>query len=65
MPAIKDGPASPLFTPLPVRGNATFAGLERAGLSKEMRSRLDDAPRGDCVCWGIPFKVGGRPVLLE
>ena len=65
MPAVKDGPASPRFTPLPLRGNATFAGLRRKGLSGAMTDVLDSAPRGDCVCWGVPFKVSGRPALLS
>ena len=65
MASMKDGPSSSLFTPLPLRGNATFAGLARAGLSKQMTAMLDRAPRGDCVCWGIPFRAGGRPVLIN
>jgi len=65
MPCLQDGPASPLFAPLPFRGNATRAGLPRAGLSERMCAVLESAPRGDCVCWGVPFKVGGRPVLLR
>ena len=65
MPAEKDGPCSPLFTPLPLRGNVPFARLAGAGLSKEMTGALPHAPRGDCVCWGIPFKAGGRPAVLK
>ena len=65
MPTTKDGPVSPLFTPLPVRGNVSFARLGQAGLSEQMGGALAHAPRGDCVCWGIPFKAGGRPVVLK
>ena len=52
-----DGPASPLFTPLPFAGNCTLAELERSSLSRAMRENVRQAPAGDCVCWGIPFRV--------
>ena len=64
MPTVKDGPASSLFTPLPLRGNAGFAKLADAGVSKEMVRVADFAPSGRCVGWGIPFKIG-RPVVVK
>ena len=64
MPPVKDGPASSLFTPLALRGNAGFAKLAAAGVSKEMVRVADFAPTGQCVGWGIPFKIG-RPVLIK
>ncbi len=65
MPSVTDGPASPLFSPLKLRGNTTFAALPRKGLSEEMIAELPHAPCGECVCRGIPFQVGGRPALLD
>lgn len=59
-----DGPESPLFTPLPLGGNATFGELKKRGVSETMAAHVDHAPTGDCVCWGIPFAVE-RPVLLR
>jgi hypothetical protein len=52
-----DGPASPLFRPIPFRGNTTLSGLAKADLSPTLRERIKFAPVGDCVCWGIPFVV--------
>jgi hypothetical protein len=56
---VVDGPASPLFTTLPFDGNSTLADLARSGLSETLRQNVRHAPSGDCVCWGIPFRVGG------
>ncbi len=49
-----------------------MARLGAQGVSQAMRDALPYAPEGDCVCWGIPFRVGGRiaaaltkPVTLE
>lgn len=59
-----DGPKSPLFEPRPFRGNTTFAALETAPVSETMRNGAVHAPRGLCVCWGIPFDVR-RPLLVK
>ncbi|MBN1316646.1 MAG: CehA/McbA family metallohydrolase [Anaerolineales bacterium] len=56
MPEIKDGPASPLFKPLPITGACSKK--ENTGVSEEMLAGFEHAPAGSCVCWGIPFKVG-------
>jgi hypothetical protein len=63
MPVFHDGPASPLFSPLPLKGNTTFGKLATAAVSKRMKDHVDSAPRGKCTCWGMPFDVG-RPLLL-
>jgi len=69
--AATDGPSSDLFTPVPLRGNTTLEGLKKADLSETLRESVEYAPFGDCVCWGIPFRVGsvvlvhGSPVELE
>ncbi len=58
MSSIQDGPGSPLFRPLELKGNAMIGGLAKAdSLSKRMREESAKAPRGACVCWGIPFDV--------
>jgi len=60
-----DGPASPLFRPVPVPGNVTLSRLrQKASLSQTLRERLTHAPVGECVCWGIPFEVN-RVVLVQ
>ncbi|KPK81494.1 MAG: hypothetical protein AMJ81_10560 [Phycisphaerae bacterium SM23_33] len=61
---MKDGPASGLFSPLTLRGNASLAELPKAGVSKAMADHLDRAPSGACVAWGIPLRIG-RVVLVK
>ncbi len=63
MPAFRDGPISPHFTPLPFRGNVPLDKLAGLGVSKEMAAAIDQAPQGDCTAWGIPFQAGD-PVLI-
>ena len=78
MPAILDGPSSPHFMPLLLKGNANLCSMvgdgTRAmslGMTGEMSAALTHAPSGACVSWGIPFDVGDavilsdRPVSLE
>ena len=65
MPAIKDGPASAHFTPVPLHGNARQEALAEAGLSAEMTAALAHAPGGACTAWGIPFEVGEIVLLKE
>ena len=60
-----DGPVSPLFTALPVSGNARLAQLAEAGISQEMIGALSSAPEGPCVGWGIPFEIGDVLCLRE
>ena len=63
MPAICDGPVSPLFTPLPLAGNAELTGLSGTELSPELLAAAPSAPSGACVCRGIPFVVGKVALL--
>jgi len=61
---LRDGPASPNFKPLPLRGNVSFSALAPAGVSDAFASAAKDAPRGDYVSWGIPFRIT-TPVLVK
>ena len=63
MPATKDGPCSPLFAPVPLRGNATFATLAKTGVSRNMAERAASAPVGALSAWGMPFKIT-RPLVI-
>jgi hypothetical protein len=62
MAPFADGPASSLFTPLPIDGNTSYPRLARRddlhGFGEPAA-----APSGDGVAWGIPFSVN-RPLLL-
>ncbi|GMV99224.1 MAG: hypothetical protein AMXMBFR84_03630 [Candidatus Hydrogenedentota bacterium] len=64
MPSFHDGPASPLFAPLPFSGNVSFGALKDFGVSTQMASAAEEAPGGRCTCWGIPFQVG-KPVVAR
>jgi hypothetical protein len=61
---VRDGPASANFRPVPLEGNITFAALGSAGVSEDMAKAASQAPAGETVSWGIPFRIG-RPVLLQ
>lgn len=65
MPGINDGPSSPLWTPIALRGNVRFADLPAAGLSEQMAAALPHAPTGRCTAWGIPFSVGRSALLIR
>ena len=57
MSTIQDGPASPLFHPVALRGGCGFGALRRQGLSEALTDAIPSAPTGNCVAWGIPFTV--------
>ncbi len=61
---VQDGPASPGFRPVPLKGNINMEDLAEAGPSEIMAAAIPKAPRGSCVSWGVPFKID-RPVLLK
>ncbi len=60
----QDGPRSPLFHPVPLRGNATLSRLGTA-VSARMSDSTEDAPRGEITSWGISFLVGDTVCLLN
>jgi hypothetical protein len=62
---VRDGPATSLFAPLPLKGNLAFAELANAALSEEMSAALEHAPNGECVAWGIPFEIGDVVLLAD
>ncbi len=65
MPSIQDGPSSPQFAPLALKGQV--ASLEMAGqdFSDEMAGATEQAPSGDCVAWGIRFEIGDVVALRD
>jgi hypothetical protein len=54
----QDGPRSPHFTPLALKGNAALPALAGVSLSESMLAAREQAPRGSGVSWGIPFEIG-------
>jgi hypothetical protein len=72
MSAMLDGPRSPHFMPLPLKGNARLSSLVgdgatavSLGMTSEMSAALGDAPSGACVSWGIPFEIGEVLILSD
>jgi hypothetical protein len=72
VPALHDGPASPLFRPLPFAGNADLSRLAgdtaqgvALGMSPQMAAAAAKAPAGDVTAWGIPFQVGSAAVVAR
>lgn len=62
--SLQDGPSNPNFSPVPLKGNTTFEELGNVGLSDAMTKAISQAPRGDSISWGIPFRID-RPILLK
>ena len=62
---VRDGSATSLFAPLPLKGNVALAELANVGLSDEMSEALEHAPSGACVAWGIPFAIGDVVALAD
>jgi len=60
----QDGPRSPLFAPVPIRGNVSLGQLGARGVSERMARAVEHAPVGDVTAWGVPFSVGETVCLL-
>ena len=63
MAALRDGPASPLFSPIEIKGNYRFSALSKKPFSRELSAGLPDAHRGKSVAWGIPFLIDRALVI--
>jgi hypothetical protein len=57
MACSNDGPATSLFRSVPLRTRLSIANLPPGSVSSLMREKLPEAPRGDCVFRGLPFRV--------
>ena len=60
-----DGPQSPLFETLKLRGGMSWQGTGQRNLPEIILANLEHAPRGACVSWGIPFMVGARIAMAR
>lgn len=65
MPGTRDGPCSPNFKPLPIKGNNTLSNLSKTAISQEMKGALEHAPGKSCVSWGIPLQVNEVVLMKE
>lgn len=59
-----DGPASPLFSPIPFTPPPGVESITQEPLSAAMRAALPHAPQGRCISWGIPFQIN-TPLVLN
>ena len=57
MAILRDGPSSPRFSPVRLRGNASFADLRGNQYSKSLRAAVEHAHHGKCVAWGVRFDI--------
>lgn len=68
MPVYKDGPATPLFKPVPLSGLYNFdrGRIERPDFSDYVKKQGKHAPTGSCVGMGLPLRFGpaGKPNAL-
>ncbi len=62
--SLQDGPSNSNFSPVSLTGNTTFEELGKGGLSEAMTKAISQAPSGDAISWGIPFRID-RPILLK
>ena len=62
MPAHTDGPSTKQFKPLTLRGNVELSRLSEPRVSRIMGRGARHAATGECIAWGIPFRV--RKALL-
>ena len=65
MAALRDGPASSLFSPIPIKGNYRFSALGARPFSRALGAGLPDAHRGKSVAWGIPFLIDRALVVRD
>jgi len=61
----KDGSCTKHFKPVLLKGNVDLSRLPQTGVSCEMRDKVQHAPHGSFVAWGLPFRVGSKAVLLR
>lgn len=61
----QDGPSSPLFVPVELSEGAPLNEALPSTASASMRARLNDAPAGACVCWGVPFDASRSVVVTD
>ncbi|MBD3240056.1 MAG: hypothetical protein GF331_05680 [Chitinivibrionales bacterium] len=57
MQRVIDGPATTLFTPVPMKAAASLHALPTPAVSRAMATAAKKVPTGPCVCYGIPFAV--------
>ena len=65
MPCFQDGPCSPIFESISLKGNVALNELSDLNISEEMSTALEHALNGACIAWGIPFVIGDVVVIVD
>jgi hypothetical protein len=60
-----DGPSSPLFSQITIKGNKSLLKLDSSLASERMISAAQKAPVGSGTAWGIPFKIAKSIIFLK
>jgi hypothetical protein len=60
-----DGPSSPLFSPITLKGNKSLLNLKDSSASERMVSAAKEAPLGSGTAWGIPFNIPKSIIFLK
>ena len=60
-----DGPESPLFNPVAIRGNKKFSEIADSIVSKKMADVVSYAPAGESTAWGIPFQIAEKIIFIK
>ena len=55
----------PFFTIIHKRKYEAISSFSNFGVSDAMLKASEHAPQGDCVAWGIPFKIGDLILPLD
>ena len=62
---LHDGPKSPLFNTVAIRGNKKFSEITDSIVSKRMADVVNYAPGGESTAWGIPFHVAEKIIFIK
>ncbi|TFG66475.1 MAG: hypothetical protein E4H27_09905, partial [Anaerolineales bacterium] len=60
-----DGPASPNFAPVPLKGTISFPELIHAPISENLKKALSYAPHQSLIAWGVPFTIDNAVLLTD
>ena len=65
LPLQQDGPGSPLFEPVDIKGNMDLSKVDLSMVSENMAEASKLAPGGKAVAWGIPFNINEQVIFLK
>jgi len=63
-PELYDGPSSPMFKMVPLKGNHEFSSMKQL-LSGEIADAVEHAPVGQGTAWGIPFNIPEKGIVIK